>query len=89
MYTDITYVFRRRDGVIGYHCGEMPTGMEIIEERTVLHPETGYDLMRISDEEIFSAVWLRDGDVPENYIEVIHEDPVPPEPNGDEEVDNG
>lgn len=80
MYIDITYVFRRKDGVIGYHCGEMPTGMEILEERTILHPDEGYDLMRISDQEILSAVWLKDGDVQDNYIEIEHEDPEPPLP---------
>lgn len=70
----ITYVFKRADGVIGYSCGQMPTGVEILEERPVLYPSEGKELMNIETEERFSAVWLHDGDVQENYIEV---DPEP------------
>lgn len=72
-----TYVFKRADGVIGYSCGHLPEG-EILEERLVLYPAQGKELMNTNTEERFSAVWLQNGDTQENYTEV---DPEPePEP---------
>lgn len=52
------------------YCGFKPEGAEVIEERQVLYPASGYELERISDKEHFSCVWLKDGDVQENYIEI-------------------
>lgn len=72
----ITYVFKLENGTIGYHCGDMPTGMEILEERPVLFPADGYDLKRKSDGEILSCIWLQNGDVQENYEEVEHREPT-------------
>ena len=69
MYIKITYV-GSLDGVAGIWCGFKPEGAIITEERPVLYPEKGYELERISDKERFSAVWLKDGDVQENYTEV-------------------
>lgn len=82
----ITYVFKRGDGVMGFACGQMPTGVEILEERPVLYPSEGKELMNKETEERFSAVWLHDGDVQENYVEV---DPEPePEPDLDPEEES-
>ena len=69
MYIKITYV-GTLDGVAGIWCGFKPEGAIITEERPVLYPEKGYELERIADKERFSAVWLKDGDVQENYTEV-------------------
>lgn len=71
MYTTITYIFEK-DGVKGMACGYKPENVTILEERVILYPEDGKELMK--DEERFGAVWLRDGDVQENYVEV---DPLP------------
>lgn len=69
MYIKITYI-GTLDGVAGIWCGFKPEGAIITEEREVLYPEEGYELKRISDGERFSAIWLKDSDVKENYIEV-------------------
>lgn len=61
----ITYIC---NGAI--YCGFKPDGVEVLEEREVLYPVEGYELVRISDKERLSSVWLKDGDVKENYIEV-------------------
>lgn len=66
----ITYV-GTLGGVPGIWCGFKPEGAEITEEREVLYPAKGYELQRISDKEIVSSVWLKDGDSEENYIEVM------------------
>lgn len=71
MYTKITYVGTLK-GVRGLWCGFKPRGLKVSEERVILYPEDGKELMK--DEERFGAVWLRDDDVQENYIEV---DPLP------------
>lgn len=54
-------------------CGFKPEGVEVIEERQVLYPAAGYELQDKAGNR-FSAVWLKDGDVQENYIEVEKED---------------
>lgn len=69
MFTRITYI-GTLDGVNGMWCGFYPEGAVITEERIVLYPAEGYSLKRIATQEIFSAVWLKDGDVQENYEEV-------------------
>lgn len=69
MYIKTTYI-GTLDGVAGIWCGFKPEGAIITEERDVLYPEEGYELERISDGERFSAIWLKDGNVKENYIEV-------------------
>lgn len=69
MHIKITYI-GTLDGIAGMWCGFCPEGALITEERQVLFPEEGYSLKRKATEEIFSAVWLKDGDVEENYEEV-------------------
>lgn len=63
MFTKTTYVC---DGAI--YCGFKPEGVDVKEERIVLYPEQGYKLEK--DGEKFTCVWLKDGDVQENYKEV-------------------
>lgn len=51
-------------------CGFYPEGAIIEEERQVLYPEVGNSLRRIATQEVFSSVWLKDGDTQENYEEI-------------------
>ena len=69
MQIRVTYI-GTLDGIPGMWCGFCPEEAVITEERNVLYPAEGYSLKRISTEEIFSAVWLKDGDTQENYEEV-------------------
>lgn len=64
MFIKITYIC---DGAI--YCGFKPDGVEVLEERQVLYPEQNCVLERISDKEHFYNVWLKNGDVQENYID--------------------
>lgn len=68
MYITQCYKYRYND--IVYVGGEVPEGAEILETMDILNAEEGYDLIRIADDEnIGSSVWLKDGDVQENYRE--------------------
>ena len=67
MYIKMTYI-GTLNGIHGIWCGFKPEGAIITEEREVLYPEEGYLLER--DGRNFSCVWLKNGDVKENYIEV-------------------
>lgn len=58
------------NGVYGIWCGFLPEGVIVEEERPVLYADEGKILERISDKERMNCVWLRDGDVQENYMEV-------------------
>ena len=69
MQIKVTYI-GTLDGIPGMWCGFCPEEAVITEERNVLYPAEGYSLKRIATEEIFSAVWLKDGDTQENYEEV-------------------
>lgn len=69
MYLTETYKYKK-DGIV-YVGGEVPDGAEILETMEILNAEDGYDLIRISDNEnVGSNIWLRNGDVKENYKEV-------------------
>lgn len=73
MYITQEYKYRK-DGIV-YVGGNVPEGAEILETLDILCAEEGYDLIRISDEEnMGNSVWLRDGDVQENYKEVEKEE---------------
>ncbi len=72
MYTTTTYV-GTLDGTPGMWCGFCPEGAVITEERQVLYPEQNYLLRRLSTLEVLSAVWLQNGDAPENYEEIPEE----------------
>lgn len=68
MYITETYKYRK-DGVV-YVGGEVPNNAEIIEKMVILNAEENYTLVRISDnEDVGSSIWLKDGDVEENYKE--------------------
>ena len=57
------------DGIV-YVGGEVPEGAEILETMHILNAEEGFELIRIADEEnVGNSVWLKDGDVQENYKE--------------------
>ena len=76
MQIRITYV-GTLDGVAGIWCGFKPEGAIITEERPVLYPEPDFELEHKETKERFSAVWLKDGDSQENYIEVPYEEHTP------------
>lgn len=73
MEIKITYV-GTLDGKDGMWCGFCPEGAVITEQRQVLYPAQGYSLRRKSTLEVFSAVWLQNGDVQENYEEIPMQD---------------
>lgn len=67
----ITQTYKYKYNGIVYVGGQVPDGAEILETMDILNAEEGFDLIRISDEEnMGSSVWLKDGDVQENYKEV-------------------
>ena len=73
MYITQTYKYRYND--IIYVGGEVPEGAEILETLDILYAEEGYDLIRIIDDEnMGNSVWLKDGDIKENYREEIAEE---------------
>ena len=60
----------KKDGIV-YVGGQVPEGAEILETMDILNTEEGFELVRIADEEnVGNSVWLHDGDVQENYIEI-------------------
>ena len=74
MYITEMYKYTK-DGIV-YVGGEVPEGATIIETMDILNAEDGNDLIRISDDEnMGSSIWLRNGDVQENYREEKHEEP--------------
>ena len=75
MYINQAYKYEK-DGIV-YVGGNVPEGATILETMDILNAEEGYLLKRISDGEIIgSNIWLRDGDVKENYEE-IEQPPIP------------
>lgn len=59
-----------KDGIV-YVGGEVPEGATILETIDILNAEKGFDLIRIADEEnVGNSIWLRNGDVQDNYEEV-------------------
>ena len=63
----------RKDGTV-YVGGQVPEDAEILETMDILNAEKGYILIRISDDKKVGAnIWLRDGDVKENYKEAERE----------------
>lgn len=71
MYISEMYKYEK-DGII-YVSGEVPEGAELLETMDILNAEDGYDLIRIADDENVGVnIWLRNGDVKENYKEELH-----------------
>lgn len=63
----ITYV-GTLNGKKAMTCGFKPEGMVVTEERQVLYPSEGKELFK--DNQRYSSVWLKDGDLQSNYVEV-------------------
>lgn len=72
-----TYKFEyEQDGKIlhGISAGFLPDyATNVLEEINVLYPDRGKLLKRISDEQTFRTIILKDGDSQENYTEVERE----------------
>lgn len=63
----------RKDGTV-YVSGQVPEGAEILETMDILNAEEGFELVRISDDKNVGAnIWLRNGDVQDNYKEAERE----------------
>lgn len=75
MYITETYKYEK-DGIV-YVGGKVPENAEILETLQILNADDGYDLIRIHDNENMGAnVWLRTGDLVENYKEEEHKDDI-------------
>lgn len=67
----ITQYYKYKYNDIIYVGGQVPEGAEILEIMDILNAEEGHELLRLSDREnMGNSVWLKDGDIQENYIEV-------------------
>jgi len=74
----ITQVYKYEKDDIVYVGGNVPDGATILETMDILNAEEGYDLVRKSDgENVGSSIWLRNGDVQDNYIEVKNDEQNP------------
>jgi hypothetical protein len=72
----ITQCYKYKYNGIVYVGGNVPEDATILETMDILNAEEGFDLIRIADNEnIGSSVWLKGGDVQENYIEVKQDEP--------------
>lgn len=71
---NITQSYKYKKNGTVYVGGQVPEGAEILETMDILNAEKGYNLIRISDDKKVGAnIWLRDGDVKENYKEAERE----------------
>ena len=75
MYISNMYKYKK-DGTV-YVGGNVPEGATILDTMTILNAEDGNDLIRIADNENVGAnIWLKDGDVKENYREEEHQEEI-------------
>lgn len=66
----ITQVYKYEYNGIVYVSGQVPEGATILETMDILNAEDGFELVRISDgENVGTSVWLKDGDIENNYTE--------------------
>lgn len=71
----ITKCYKYEYNGIVYVGGNVPEGATILETMDILNAKESYDLIRIADEEnVGSSIWLRNGDIQENYREEKHKD---------------
>ena len=71
----ITQVYKYEYNDIVYVGGDVPQEATILETMNILNSEEGFELVRKSDgENVGNSVWLRNGDVQENYKEEPIED---------------
>jgi len=69
MYVSQVYKYEK-DGIV-YVGGFVPEGATVLETMDILNANEGFELVRISDtENVGTSIWLKDGDVMENYKEV-------------------
>ena len=61
----------------GIWCGEKPENVIISEIRNYLIPDENKILKHKETEILYDTVWLRDGDVEENYEEIEEERNTP------------
>jgi hypothetical protein len=60
----------KKNGVV-FVGKELPAEAEVLETMNILNADKGKYLVRISDDEnVGSSIWLKNGDVKENYKEV-------------------
>lgn len=70
----VQYFKYEKDNVIGVSMN-VPEGATILETMDILYADNNKDLVRISDDEnVGSSIWLKNGDVKENYKEVEHKE---------------
>lgn len=77
MFIKIThYGYFEKEGkkIYGLFNHNIPLNTTIIEEREVLYPEEGYILVDKLTGEKHSAVYLKNFDCEENYIEMENQD---------------
>lgn len=67
MYISQIYKYEK-DGIV-YVGGQVPEGATILETMDILNAEEGFELVK-DGENVGTSVWLKDGDVMENYNEV-------------------
>lgn len=74
----ITQCYKYEENGIIYVGGNPPQDATILETMDILNADDGYELVRKSDgENVGNSVWLHDGDVQDNYIEVETEEDEP------------
>ena len=67
----ISQVYKYEIEGIVYVGGNVPEGATVLETMDILNAETGFELIRNADgENVGNSVWLKDGDVKDNYEEV-------------------
>ena len=72
MYISQTYKYEY-NGLV-YVSANVPEDATILETMDILNAEEGFKLVRKSDDEnVGNSIWLRDGDVQENYNEIKDE----------------
>lgn len=72
MYISQTYKYEY-NGIV-YVSANVPEDATILETMDILNAEEGFKLVRKSDDEnVGNSIWLRDGDVQENYNEIKDE----------------
>lgn len=70
----VQYFKYEKDNVVGVSV-EVPDGATILETMDILCADNEKDLVRISDDKnVGSSIWLKNGDVEENYKEVEHKE---------------
>ena len=80
MRIQITYFgkFEKNGKIIsGIWCGTRPEDATITEERNILIPDEGKILKHKETEITFNSIWLKEGDVAENYEEIEEERNTP------------